>query len=281
MHFGSLVAALASFLDARANQGTWLLRMEDLDPEREPPGAADRILDQLTAFGLNWDGDVVYQSHRLEAYRHALDALQGLGCCFACDCSRQRIQAMGNVYDGHCRRRRDVPPADHALRVRVDPVILRFTDLIQGEQEQDLAIQIGDFVIRRRDGLFAYQLAVVVDDAWQGVTRVVRGHDLLDSTARQIYLQGLLGLPTPEYAHIPVIVDEGGHKLSKQQMASAADPAQASLYLHQALIALGHEAPPGMSRASTATLLDWAISNWHIQKVPKLASIPESASFTG
>lgn len=272
LHFGSLVAALASFLDARAHGGLWLLRMEDLDPAREPPEAATSILRSLEAFGLHWDSDVLYQSTRLDTYRNALDRLRTLGLIYACDCSRQEVQAMGGVYDGRCRARTK-PVAHGALRVRVADETIAFDDLIQGPQVQQLQRECGDFVVLRKDGLFAYQLAVVVDDAFQGITHVVRGVDLLDSTARQIYLQHCLGEPTPQYAHIPVAINADGQKLSKQHFARAIDDARPVPQLLQSLQFLGQPLAPGLQEASTEELLDWAIRHWDIQAVPKLANI--------
>ncbi|MFM1895390.1 MAG: hypothetical protein RLZZ385_464 [Pseudomonadota bacterium] len=251
--------------------------MEDLDPAREPPEAAPLILAQLHACGLHWDGEVLYQSKRLHAYQQALDRLQDLGYCYPCDCSRQRVQSLGSVYDGLCRSRAHPPTTDYAVRLRVDDVSIEFLDHIQGQQSHQLASATGDFVIKRRDGLFAYQLAVVVDDCWQGVTHIVRGHDLLDSTARQIFLQRLLEYPTPAYSHIPVIVDHSGQKLSKQQMAAALDPRLAGSHLRIALGYLGLAPPPFTARMPPSELLAWAVDSWHIQKVPKLASIPETA----
>lgn len=276
LHMGSLVAAVAGFLDARANRGTWLLRMEDLDPPREPPGAADRILEQLQTFGLDWDGEVLYQSTRHEAYAEALEKLDHAGMTYACDCSRRRVREQGSVYDGRCRKRGERVGSPHAIRLRVEPESISFHDAIQGDYGQDMAGEVGDFVIRRKDGLFAYQLAVVVDDAWQGVTHVLRGYDLIDSTPRQVYLQRLLGLPTPAYAHIPILVDRRGDKLSKQTFASAIAAAEAGRTLQRALAYLDLETPTELAGADCAQLLDWAIEHWELQRVPKLATIPES-----
>lgn len=273
---GSLVAAVASYLDARSNRGRWLLRMEDLDPPREPAGAADRILDQLQTFGLDWDGEVLYQSTRHNAYEEALSELGRAGMTYACDCSRRRVRELGSVYDGRCRSRGARVGSPHAIRLRVEPETIAFVDAIQGDYGQDMASEVGDFVIRRKDGLFAYQLAVVVDDAWQGVTHVLRGYDLIDSTPRQLYLQRLLGLPAPAYAHIPILVDRRGDKLSKQTFATAIAAAEAGRTLRRALAYLGLETPAGLAGADCAALLDWAIGHWELQRVPKLATIPES-----
>jgi glutamyl-Q tRNA(Asp) synthetase len=272
LHFGSLVSATASYLDARHRQGRWLLRMEDLDPSREPPEAADQILRALECHGLHWDGPVLYQSSRLDAYAEALDALRRQGRLFACRCSRQQIQADGGVYDGRCRRL-ELEESGNAIRLHVDDVCVDFTDAIQGTQSQQLLQECGDVILRRKDGLFAYQLAVVVDDAWQGVTDIVRGADLLDSTARQIFLQRLLNLPTPRYAHVPVAVNELGQKLSKQHFAQALALNDCSAALLQALRFLGQNPEPALAGATVSEILSWAVSRWDIQAVPKLANI--------
>lgn len=278
LHFGSLLAALASFLDARARQGTWLVRMEDLDPAREPPGTADLILRTLEHFHLFWDGTVAYQSQRQAAYDDAISQLVQKGLCFHCSCSRQRIRELNGVYDGHCRSLQ-LPDQGNSLRIQVQDKNIRFEDEIQGVFEQNLQHACGDFVIRRRDRLTAYQLAVVVDDGWQGITHVVRGVDLLDSTPRQIYLQTQLGYPIPHYAHIPVAINRFGQKLSKQHFAPALPENQVNRCLTEALTALGHKPPDDVSRDTTDHLLNWAIERWHVQKVPKLDNIPVSSDF--
>jgi len=274
---GSLIAALASYLDARANQGQWLLRMEDLDPPREPAGAATTILRQLEALQLHWDGEVLYQSTRLGAYREALAALSAAGHTFACTCTRKRLRSLDAVYDGHCRTATGLEKQEHAVRLRVTERYLAFEDRIQGRFGQQLETEVGDFVIKRKDGLFAYQLAVVVDDGFQQVTDIVRGYDLLDSTPRQLYLQALLEYPTPKYAHIPVIVNQQGEKLSKQRFAEPIDVENAPRLLLEALRFLGQRPDAGLKDCDCGTLLDWAIDHWDIQAVPKLANIPEFA----
>ena len=267
LHFGSLVAALASWLDARAAGGKWLLRMEDLDRPRVVAGAADRILRQLEALGLGWDGPVTYQSQRLDLYRQALDRLKSF--TYWCACSRKEIadSALGpdsaSVYAGTCRggfaRGKKQP---RAIRVRTDADPVGFVDRVFGPQSQSVEREVGDFVIFRADGMFAYQLAVVVDDADQGVTDVVRGADLLDSTARQIHLQRLLGLPTPRYLHIPVAVGASGEKLSKQ----SGDREIGTESLRPALSFLGHPAPGSVADSQ---LLAWAKENWDASKIPR------------
>ncbi|MDX9952048.1 MAG: tRNA glutamyl-Q(34) synthetase GluQRS, partial [Methylophilaceae bacterium] len=229
LHFGSLVAALASYLEARQQQGEWLLRMEDLDTPRNMPGAADAILRSLEAFGFEWDGPVVYQSERHDLYAAALARLQEDGLVYPCGCTRKEIADSaihgieGAIYPGTCRS--GLPPGKtaRAWRIRAENRTIGFDDAIQGHVAQNLARDIGDFVLKRADGFYAYQLAVVVDDADQGITHVVRGADLLDSTPRQIYLQQVLGLPAMHYAHIPVVLNAQGEKLSKQTQAAAVD----------------------------------------------------------
>lgn len=249
LHFGSLVCALASYLDAKCHGGKWLLRIEDIDPPREQPGAADSIKRTLEAHGLFWDGEVRYQSQRSGAYWDCLNHLKKLDLLYPCNCTRARLTPMQGRYDGHCRYSH--PSADEpcALRLKVTDLPhtfsqlenkITFTDRICGEQYEDINQVSGDFVIHRKDGLFAYQLAVVVDDIDQGITDVVRGDDLLDTTARQIFLYHILGKTPPTYAHIPVIKDKNGNKLSKQNHAPAVDINSAHLNIYNALSCLGY-----------------------------------------
>ena len=274
LHFGSLLAALASFLDARAHNGRWLVRMENLDHSREAPGAADLILHTLEAFHLHWDGNVLFQSQRREAYRQALDQLLQDGTTYPCHCSRQRIQEIGGIYDGHCRQQPASASDTSATRIKVPAANWSFTDRIQGQFEQNLAQQCGDFVLHRRDGIPAYQLAVVVDDGWQGITDIVRGFDLIESTPRQLYLQSRLGLPAPRYAHIPTASNQAGQKLSKQGLARPLDASHAQQAIYQALKFLGQNPPQMLLEEVATTQIDWAIRHWDIQRVPKLANIP-------
>jgi glutamyl-Q tRNA(Asp) synthetase len=267
LHFGSLVAALGSYLDARAHGGTWLVRIEDLDPPREQPGAADDILRTLKALGLHWDEPVLYQHTRLDAYETAIAQLLENGGAFPCACTRSEIAdsgligAEGVVYPGTCRDGLGGKPA-RAIRARVTTEPVGFTDRLQGTVSQNLEQEIGDFVIRRADGYFAYQLAVVVDDAFQEITHVVRGADLLISTPRQIHLQHLLGLPTPIYMHLPVAVNAAGEKLSKQTGAQPLSLASPGAALCRALVFL-HQSPPAQLRtASPASILEWAVAHW-------------------
>jgi len=268
LHFGSLVAAVASWLDARAARGRWLARIEDLDKPREQPGAADTILRQLEACGLEWDGEVVYQSARLDRYRAALDQLNQSGATYWCACSRKEMADSAlaidgaRVYAGTCRGGFARGKAPRAIRVKTDADPIRFEDRLQGTVAQSVEREVGDFVIYRADGQFAYQLAVVVDDAAQGVTDVVRGADLLDSTARQIHLQRLLGLPAPRYLHFPVAVDAAGEKLSKQTCAPDAGPED----LPAALAFLGLAPPAALPPRE---LLQWALRAWDPGRLPR------------
>ena len=275
LHFGSLIAAVASYLEARAHRGEWLLRMEDLDTPREMPGAADAILRALVTFGFEWDGPVVYQSHRLEAYAEALLYLQDKGLIYPCACSRKEIADSapygidGLVYPGTCRNGLAAGKTARAWRVKVDAQLITFDDAIQGTLSQDLSKDIGDFVLKRADGLYAYQLAVVVDDIAQGITDVVRGADLLDSTPRQMYLQQALNFPMLAYAHIPVAANAQGEKLSKQTQATALNAEKPVMLLWQALHFLGQQPPQALQQASLNTLWDWATTHWQPSKIPR------------
>jgi len=283
LHFGSLVAAVASFLDARAVGGRWLVRMEDLDQPRSEPGAADTILRQLEAYGLHWDGAVIYQSQRDDAYAAALDALKARGAVYPCACTRSQLtQAPHNhegetIYPGTCRNGLPAGAIARSWRVRVPDVSTHFYDRIHGDLQQNLAHDVGDFIVKRADGLFAYQLAVVVDDAFQGITHVVRGADLLWNTPRQIYLQGLLALPTPVYAHVPLITNAAGQKLSKQTLAPALPETGRGAVLAQALAVLGHSPPADLAGAKPAELLAWAGAHWQIENVPLRPAIANAA----
>ncbi|WP_295480991.1 tRNA glutamyl-Q(34) synthetase GluQRS [uncultured Pseudomonas sp.] len=275
LHFGSLVAALASWLDARAAGGRWLLRMEDTDPPREMPGARDAILQTLGRYGLHWDGEVVFQSQRHDAYAAVVDRLFSMGLAYACTCSRKQLEGHGGLYPGFCRN------AGHArenaaIRIRAPELIYRFDDRVQGRFEQHLGREVGDFVIQRRDGLYAYQLAVVLDDAWQGVTDIVRGADLLDNTPRQLYLQELLGFSQPRYLHIPLITQPDGHKLGKTYRSPPLPAEQATPLLLRALRALGQQAPATLSSAPPSEVLAQAIAQWRPDAIPARPSLPEA-----
>ena len=274
LHFGSLLAALASFLDARANQGKWLMRIEDLDPPREPAGSAELILQQLQDFGMNWDDEVLYQSTRLGVYEEVMGQLQDKGLAYPCDCTRPQIREMGLVYNGSCRERSTPPEKPYALRLKTEALKIGFDDVIQGHFSQQLELDAGDFVIRRKDELYAYQLAVVVDDEFQNITHVVRGWDLLDSTPRQIYLQRVLNYQEMSYIHIPIIVDEKGQKLSKQAFAPSIETDRASEAIYKALVFLGQVPPAEIATERPESQLQWAIANWDSQAVAKVSSLP-------
>jgi glutamyl-Q tRNA(Asp) synthetase len=272
LHFGSLVAAVASYLSARSVGGDWLLRIEDLDPPREVPGSAEQIIATLDAFGFQWTESIVRQSERTDVYQAALDRLLAAGRVYPCSCSRAELQAAQPAgreqsedlyYPGCCRNGVRSPDRPPAFRLRVAPGLTAFEDLLQGPQTSDVSAEIGDFVIRRRDALFAYQLAVVVDDAAQRITHVVRGADLLGSTARQIVLQSALGLTTPMYAHLPLAIDANGIKLSKSTGAAAIDTRQPSRELWRILNFLKQGPPLQLSRSSVDTVWEWATENWH------------------
>ncbi|WP_302140325.1 tRNA glutamyl-Q(34) synthetase GluQRS [Halomonas alkalicola] len=269
LHFGSLVAALASFLDARRAGGEWWLRIEDIDPPRCPPGAADEIQRQLAAFGLHWDGPVLWQHDRGDAYQAALDRLVALGLAYPCSCSRKQWREHA-VYPGWCRKGVREPGRPVAWRLRSDlglhPVV--WQDRLFGEQRFDPA-ELGDVVLKRKDGLWAYQLAVVVDDAGQGISDVVRGFDLLDNTTWQRQLQHALGYPAPRYLHLPLIIGEGGQKLSKQNLAPAlpTDDGAVRPLLHAALVALDQAPPAGLRGAPVAEQLAWAIAHWEVSRI--------------
>lgn len=271
LHFGSLLAAFGSWLLARRAGGQWLVRVEDLDPPREVPGAAAGQLRTLSAFGLVPDGPVEHQSARQALYRAALARLLQAGLAFECHCSRADLAGAGGIH------RRCVPGArrpDPAVRLRVpDGTGVAFVDLVQGAQRQDVGREAGDFVLRRTEGLWAYQLAVVVDDAAQGITDVVRGADLLGSTPRQIHLQRLLGLPTPRYAHLPLVVDAAGRKLSKSSSAMPVDPREPLPALHAAWRALGQDPRRLPAGGSVERVLAAAVPAFDPGRIPRAPSL--------
>jgi glutamyl-Q tRNA(Asp) synthetase len=271
-HLGTLIAAVASYLQARVNDGDWLLRIEDVDTTRRVAGAEDAILRTLDRFGFEWDGEVVRQSSRSAIYQQALDRLQEDERLFPCTCSRrllaQTTAEQSGIYPGTCREQKLPFPHEHALRLRVPDLSIGFDDAVVGEFRQSLAGDCGDFVVRRRDGLYAYQLAVVVDDALQGVTEVVRGADLLDSTPRQIFLQQCLDFSQPAYAHVPLILDPDGRKLGKSEGAAELNPDRPAKSLYAALEHLGQQPPADLAHARIGDIWQWATENWDIRKVP-------------
>ncbi len=269
LHFGSLCAALAGYLDARAHRGRWLLRIEDIDPPREIAGASDAIIESLRQHGLHWDGDILWQHDRIDAYRDRLQQLLDRGEAFACRCSGSELKRRGALHRGDCHAG---DQDDAAFRLAITegtaPV---FEDRLQGRYTQDLFAEVGDFVIWRRDGCVAYQLAVVVDDADSGITDIVRGTDLIESTPRQLALQSRLGLPQPRYLHLPVATHADGSKLSKQTHAPAIDNQRAPENLKQALTFLGQPLP---ATDNVTDILRFATARWQPQAIPRQMSIP-------
>lgn len=264
LHFGSLVAALASFLDARHAGGKWLLRIEDLDPPRESASAPAEIIEQLTRLGLNWDGEVFYQGTRDRAYRDAIEYLAGKGLVYPCTCTRKNTPP---VYPGTCRGRNfDDVTEPHAIRLHLRQGSIGFNDRVFDAQSWDIEKEVGDFIIRRKDKLFAYQLAVVVDDHDQGINNVVRGADLLDSTPRQLALYEAFGFPQPDYLHIPILTDSEGHKLSKQAHAKPLGLSDPLHDLRAALRELGQYTQPDCQYPQE--LLKKAASAWQPALIP-------------
>jgi len=276
LHMGSLVAATASYLQARANHGVWLLRIEDIDPPREIAGAAERIIDSLEAHGFHWHGPVRWQSANFAEYHAAAEQLFADGFAYRCTCSRKdvRLSALalgptGHIYPGTCRHRRHRARSQQptALRLRTENSFLQFDDVLQGLISGDVNETIGDFVIRRNDGLIAYSLAVVVDDARQGITEIVRGCDLLDFTVAQIKLQQVLELPTPVYMHVPVVINERGQKLGKRTGAHAIDDQRPAANLRTALRILNQNPPADLTNAGTDAIWTWATEHWQPEKL--------------
>ncbi len=273
LHFGSLVAAVGSYLDAKYHHGKWLIRIEDVDSQREVPGAASEILYQLERLGMEWDEEVIYQSQRSEAYLEALNILNKQGLIYPCTCSRKEIADSsiiglnGRVYPGTCLKNPASTKNAHALRIQTNDDPIQFEDILNGTYSQRLKSDVGDFVLRRADGIYAYQLAVVVDDAAQNITHVVRGADLLDSTPRQIFLQQLLGYPIPQYLHLPVVTNARGEKLSKQTNAASINISNALLQLVDAVHFLGQQPPPEILEGDISSFWQWAQQNWCVDQI--------------
>ncbi len=280
LHFGSLVAAVGSYLETRTHQGEWLVRIEDVDAPRCRIEHESAILRTLVNYGFRIDGEIMRQRDRTAAYQSALNLLHEYQRVFGCACTRKEIgdSLLGSngapIYPGTCRE--GLPPGKEARawRFKVNDATVNFTDAVQGEITQDLAREVGDFVLLRADGLFAYQLAVVQDDADQGITHVVRGADLLDSTPRQIALQQCLGLPTPQYAHLPVVVNVAGEKLSKQTLAEPLNDDDPVPALWQALSFLGQQPPIALRSGTRDALWEWALQHWSLGRVPQHISSP-------
>jgi glutamyl-Q tRNA(Asp) synthetase len=275
MHFGSLVAALGSYLQARSQHGSWQVRIDDIDPPREVKGAAQDILLTLQAYGLNWDGEVIYQSHNSQSYENALSQLTEQQLCYACACSRKIIRQSGGLYRGTCRNKQ-LPKINHALRINLHNMthpVTHFDDQLQGSIVLDNQQATEDFIVRRKEGLYAYNLATVIDDINQGITEIVRGADLLNTTGKQITLYQLLNKPPPRYLHLPVAVTAPGNKLSKQNHALAISKGSPRPTLLAALNFLGHTVPQEIALKNHFEILKWAIQNWSLDKLPHLAEI--------
>ncbi len=280
LHFGSLLAAVASYLQARTNNGQWLLRIEDIDPPREQAGASKDIITTLQRYGFEWDGDIVFQSASSDAHDRALSSLRKRNLAYRCRCSRRDLanaprSSLGIIYPGTCRNGCDRGEA--AIRVRTDDSEIAFEDILQGRVAHRLESESGDFVIRRRDGLMAYQLAVVVDDEMQGITEVVRGMDLLDSTPRQIWLQQLLDFSTPHYLHIPLITHANGDKLSKLTGAPALPLDAVESTLAAALTELRQGPPSDLAGRSLPEIWSWANKNWQPGQLRRLKTIVKTS----
>ena len=282
LHLGSLFTALASYLDARSRQGKWLLRVDDLDTPRNKAGSVAAILKTLDVYGLHWDEAVYYQSQHLDDYERFLDALAHNQLTYRCVCSRKSLvelfpddapETKQSIYPGICRNKAITADKPHAIRLKTEPCFLSFQDGLQGATNHNLAQQDGDFILKRKDGIVAYQFAVVVDDYLQGITHVVRGHDLLEETPKQIYLQQLLGFPVPTYLHVPIIVDQHGYKLSKQTLATAVDTKAPKLTLFDLLAMLKQKPPGHLLGASVSELLDWGIAHWQPDELSSCSTI--------
>ncbi len=262
---GSLVTALASYLDAKSHRGNWLIRIEDIDPPRAQAGAAVKIIETLKIHGMVSDEPILYQSNRTQAYLDTIKQLQTQNIVYKCSCSRYKLRNY-SIYPGTCRKNL-TKNSKTALRLMVSKAKVYFDDLIQGYQSWEIHTQVGDFIIRRKDNLFAYQLAVTVDDAFQGITNIVRGSDLLDSTVYQIYLQQKTGTKTPKYAHIPILVDQQEQKLSKQNNAISIDNSCPELNLWQSLFSLKQNPPQALRFTSIDNILQWGINNWSLARI--------------
>lgn len=280
LHLGSLFTALASFLEARSHQGRWLLRIDDLDTPRNIQGASDTILQTLEAFGLHWDGQVAYQSQNHPDYQQALEKLLQQRLLYRCTCSRKSLSDLRqanpefeSIYPNICRTQNHAPSHNYALRIKTEPQCITFKDDLQGIISEELASQHGDFILQRKDHIIAYQFAVVIDDHLQGVTDVVRGADILDSTIKQIYLHQCLNLAIPNYLHVPVLTGAQGAKLSKSEFAPAVSQHNSRQILFKLLELLRQNPPPELSLAPVATQLDWAVRHWDPSTLSQIRSI--------
>jgi len=275
LHFGSLVSALASYCQAKSQQGQWLIRIEDVDTPRIVDGSALQILNQLELFGFEWDGEIIYQSDQFERYEAATQRFLEQGNAFYCQCSRRGLRQakarsgpLGLIYPGTCRTSQ-LDKQNHSIRINTENTgVTRYIDRLLGQVEIDISKQIGDFVIRRADKIYAYHLAVVVDDDSQGINQVVRGADLLEATCVHLYLQHLLGFKTPEYLHVPLVRNTKGDKLSKQTGATALDTSQAATLLLDALRVLGQPIEPGLNRSTAREIVEQAVRSWDYRRIP-------------
>jgi glutamyl-Q tRNA(Asp) synthetase len=272
LHFGSLIAALASYLDAKHNNGQWLLRIEDIDPPREQSGASSEILKTLESYGLHWDEDVLYQSQQSAIYHEVLAELAEQKLSYYCRCTRAQIKAQGGIYQGQCKNLAQ-PANNSAIRINNTVGISQYNDLIQTQVTCDTKLAQEDFIVVRKDGLFAYQLAVVVDDIYQNISHVIRGCDLLEPTARQLSFYQILQHNAPKFGHFPLAVSKPGFKLSKQNSAPAIDKNNPLPSLFSALVFLGQHPPNGLQTASVDELLTWAINHWSMAQAPKAREI--------
>ncbi|WP_428771417.1 tRNA glutamyl-Q(34) synthetase GluQRS [Vibrio sp.] len=273
LHFGSLVAALGSYLQARAQHGLWLVRMEDLDPPREMAGADKLILSALEAYHLYWDEEVIYQSQRHHLYQDQLDNWLRSGQAYLCRCTRKQIKAAGGFYPGTCRNLALTDSQQCSVRLKVDQPVYSFIDARHGEIMIPAQLAEEDFIIKRRDGLYAYNLAVVLDDISQGVTEIVRGADLIEPTGRQLSLYQILGANPPSYLHLPLATDASGNKLSKQNHAQPIDIKDPKPLLLEALQFLGFQLPRDIEQGELDQILAWAVQNWHLQQLPEQTSM--------
>ncbi len=268
LHFGSLIAALGSYFQAKSQNGTWLVRIEDLDPPREMEGAAQLILQALEAYGLHWDGEVIYQSQRHHIYQAQIDQWLASGEAYYCDCTRKQIKQYGGFYPGTCRARSLTPETECAIRLVMRHPVEQFYDQRHGLIHIPAQLAQEDFIIKRRDGLYAYNLAVVLDDIAQGVTQIVRGADLIEPTGRQISLYKTLGHQLVSYVHLPLAMEQDGRKLSKQNHATAIDISDPAPTLIRAMQFLGFQLPPGFERLTVAQMLEWGKQNWTLSQLP-------------
>lgn len=274
LHFGSLVTAVGSYLQARSQQGEWLLRIDDIDPLREQSGATEHILKTLEAFGFEWNGEVIYQSHNLLRYQEAVEQLLNNEFAYPCSCSRAQIMKLNPqpdgriIYPGTCRNGAASKSDEHSIRLRCDTKIIEFSDAIQGKQSINLEQSQSDFVLQRRDGYFSYHLASGIDDAEQGITEVVRGADLLHCTPCQLHVQNRLHLRHPHYCHLPIAENHAGQKLSKQSHAKAIQADNAVSLLHKSLIFLGQSPPAELLQSSQSEIWQWAMRHWQLKDVP-------------